>query len=116
MSNRSLKEIQDEIAALEKELKSAKKKSPAIAKIRKLMKDNGVTIDDLRAEPVEPAKRGRKKGAAKAAAKGKVEAKYRDATGNTWTGRGKTPRWLVDAEASGHNRSEFLIAAEAPAA
>jgi len=34
-----------------------------------------------------------------------VEPKYRDpATGATWTGRGKAPRWL------GENRAAFLIA------
>ena len=52
-----------------------------------------------------------------AAAKGKVEAKFRDAaTGATWTGRGKTPRWLVDAEANGRSREEFRIVAEVAAA
>jgi DNA-binding protein H-NS len=47
--------------------------------------------------------------AGKSAAKssgGKVAAKYRDpATGQTWTGRGKAPKWI-----DGKDRSAFLIA------
>jgi DNA-binding protein H-NS len=36
----------------------------------------------------------------------KVPAKYRDpATGLTWTGRGKAPRWIADQD-----REQFLIA------
>lgn len=39
----------------------------------------------------------------------KVEPKYRDSSGNTWTGRGKPPRWLAAAEATGLNRADYLI-------
>ena len=28
--------------------------------------------------------------------RGKVAVKYRDSSGNTWTGRGRMPRWLVN--------------------
>lgn len=41
---------------------------------------------------------------------GPAPAKYRNpATGQTWTGRGKAPRWLTEAEAQGKSRDEFLI-------
>ena len=37
---------------------------------------------------------------------GKVAAKYRDpATGQSWTGRGKAPKWI-----DGKDRAQFLIA------
>ena len=110
--------LKAKIAELQKELdERAKKRRPVIDKIIAMMNDNGLTLADLQSAAPKAQTRGRKKGAAKpAAAKSKVEAKYRDAAGNTWTGRGKTPRWLVDAEANGRNRSEFLIAAETPAA
>jgi len=40
------------------------------------------------------------------------KAKYRDpVTGKAWTGRGRPPRWLTDAEQSGKSRDAFLIAA-----
>lgn len=118
MPKLSESELKAKIDKLQKELDERTKKNPAVAKVQKLMEKLGVSIADLQAAAPKAATRGRKKGNGKAAAaKGKVEAKYRDAaTGATWTGRGKTPRWLVDAEAAGRNRSEFLIAAETPAA
>ena len=69
------------------------------------------------------AKQGRRKktaakSAAKSAAKGrakgaagvKVPAKYRGPAGETWSGRGKQPRWLAALVAEGRTPTEFLIA------
>lgn len=39
----------------------------------------------------------------------KVPAKYADGKGNTWTGRGRPPRWLAAAEKAGKKREGFLI-------
>jgi DNA-binding protein H-NS len=44
--------------------------------------------------------------------KGTVAAKYRDPknTENTWTGRGRMPRWMVAATKGGKSkREDFLI-------
>lgn len=43
--------------------------------------------------------------------KGIVAIKYRDPSnpGNTWTGRGRAPRWLAAAEKSGRTREAFRI-------
>jgi DNA-binding protein H-NS len=42
--------------------------------------------------------------------RGKVAAKYRDGAGNTWTGRGRMPRWLTAATRGGKAKKEdFLI-------
>jgi DNA-binding protein H-NS len=41
-------------------------------------------------------------------AKGAVAVKYRDGE-NTWTGRGRTPRWLTAHEAAGRSKDEFLV-------
>jgi len=39
-----------------------------------------------------------------------VAAKYRNqATGETWTGRGRMPKWLVEAESCGRSKDDFLI-------
>jgi len=41
---------------------------------------------------------------------GKVAPKYRDKGGNTWTGRGRQPRWLTTAlKAKGVRKDDFLI-------
>ena len=42
---------------------------------------------------------------------GKVAVKYRDKSGNTWTGRGRMPRWMTAATKGGKAKKEdFLIA------
>lgn len=38
-----------------------------------------------------------------------VAAKFRSADGNTWSGRGKAPRWLVDYEKNGGSRENLRI-------
>jgi DNA-binding protein H-NS len=102
--------LKSRIALLQKQLAAAEKnKGPAIKKVQAFMKKLGVTIADLggaaSAKPAAPAKapnKPRKSG-------GTVAIKYRDEAGNTWTGRGKTPRWLVEAEKSGKSRESFKI-------
>ena len=43
--------------------------------------------------------------------RGKVAVKYRDKSGNTWTGRGRMPRWMTAATKGGKAKKEdFLIA------
>ena len=42
--------------------------------------------------------------------KGTVAVKYRDASGNTWTGRGRMPRWMMAVTKGGKAKKEdFLI-------
>lgn len=41
----------------------------------------------------------------------KVPPKFADDQGNTWTGRGNTPRWLKEAIASGKTKEDFAIKA-----
>jgi DNA-binding protein H-NS len=49
-----------------------------------------------------PAKRKSLKGR-------KVPPKYRSRSGETWTGRGARPRWLVAAIKGGKKLDDFLI-------
>jgi DNA-binding protein H-NS len=60
----------------------------------------------------EPVKQSGKKPAAKARRKyPKVFPKYRnpDNASETWSGRGKKPRWLTAALKAGHSTDEFMI-------
>lgn len=43
----------------------------------------------------------------------KVSPKYRDATGNTWTGRGKRPKWLENALKTGSTLDSLRIVSPA---
>jgi DNA-binding protein H-NS len=56
-----------------------------------------------------PTKRGRKPAGESKVERPPVAAKYRSPTGDEWSGRGRTPRWLQMAEAEGKNRDDFLI-------
>jgi DNA-binding protein H-NS len=110
------------IDKLQKQLAVAEaSRLPAIKKVRALMAKLGITLADL-AEDKTAGRRGRpvRAGSTKGVgfesavkhrkARGKVAIKYRDEKGNTWTGRGKTPRWLIDGEKSGRSRDAFKIA------
>ncbi len=69
-----------------------------VAEIRAKMKEYGITLADL------------KGGAKKTKSRSAVAAKYRNpATGETWPGRGRVPRWLVAIEAAGRKRDEFEV-------
>lgn len=99
----SLQELLAKREALEKEIESTRKqaRSDAVAKVRALMAEHGLTVADLSVKP-----------ASKAATRvgAKVAVKYRDAaTGDTWSGRGLQPRWLKAALASGRDISDFLV-------
>jgi DNA-binding protein H-NS len=39
----------------------------------------------------------------------RVPVKYADDKGNKWSGRGRTPLWLLAAEKAGRKRAAFLV-------
>jgi DNA-binding protein H-NS len=101
----TLSDLLAQKAAIEKEIADAQRaeKSNAIAQVKALMAEHGLTAADLtaRAAPVRAA--GPKAG-------GKVAIKYRNAaTGDTWTGRGLQPKWLKAALASGKRLADFAV-------
>jgi DNA-binding protein H-NS len=69
-----------------------------LAEFREKASGMGLSLDSL-----FPLARGRKPGEAK------VAVKYRGPNGEAWSGRGRLPRWLAEAERRGRNRDEFLI-------
>ena len=83
------------------------------AKLTKLAKAEGYTVEELFGAAA-PA-RGRKaasKASPKAGRKlGKVAPKYRNPanTKDTWTGRGRQPRWMAELVAAGKKVEDFLI-------
>lgn len=69
-------------------------------KINALIKAEGVALDEVLGGR---GGRGGKRG-------GKVKPKYRNpASGETWTGRGKRPRWFSAALAAGKKEKDYLI-------
>ena len=80
------------------------KKQEVAEKVRKLAQDNGLDISDLMAAD-KPKKAKTKK------PRGKVAPKYKNpANGSeTWTGRGRQPRWVADALSGGKSLDDLLI-------
>lgn len=102
MSNTALSELLAQKAALEKQIADVQReaRTEAVAKVRALMAEYGLTLADIGAKAPAVGKK----------AASKVAAKYHDpATGDTWSGRGLKPKWLSAALAAGRNLSEFTI-------
>ena len=98
----SYKELLKQREALEQAIATARahELSEAITKARELVAEFGLTVQD-----VFPSGRGASKSGNKASSGNKVAPKYRDpATGQSWTGRGKAPKWI-----EGRDRSSFVI-------
>lgn len=87
----------EQIAKLQSLAEAARKNeiNGAIKTIKELMQLHGVTVDDLASgSRAKPAK-----------AKGTVAAQFKNPeTGETWTGRGRAPRWL-----DGKDKEQFRI-------
>ena len=94
----TLKELMAQKEALEQKIVEARETelADAIAKVLAIVTEYGLTAADIFG-----GKRGRKASGTKA----QVAAKYKDANGNSWTGRGRTPKWI-----EGKDKSKFLIA------
>jgi DNA-binding protein H-NS len=95
----TLNDLLAQKAALEDKIAEARKTelNAALATIRSLVDSFGLTASDIFEQT--------KTTSTKKQSKNTVSVKYRDPiTGNTWSGRGLTPRWMA-----GKDKTEFLI-------
>ena len=97
-----------ELAAMQSRIERAKiekqgaERAAVKQKIMDMAKEAGFDMRDLF---------DGRKGKGKGKGNGKVAVKYRDKAGNTWTGRGRMPRWMTAATKGGKAKKEdFLIA------
>lgn len=93
----SYKELLQQREALEQQITDARRRelADAINKVRTMITEYGLTMQD-----VFPSGRVRS-----ATAGSKVAPKYADpVSGQTWTGRGKAPKWIQNQD-----REQFLI-------
>lgn len=96
---RTLVQIKNQIAQLEKEAERVKENEVAgvVQRIKTAIDFYGLTADDLFGSGAKTATKGRK-AAAKKVKKSPAPPKYKDKeTGKTWTGHGKRPGWFVKA-------------------
>ncbi len=105
MSTTNLSALLSQKAELEKQIAEMQRneRADAIAQIRSLMTQYGLSVADIATKVGGPKISGPKAGA-------KVAAKYRNpATGDTWSGRGLKPKWLQSALAAGRSPADFAI-------
>ena len=116
----SYSQIVRQIETLQRKANSARKKEVAgvVGRIKEAIAFYHLTAEELGLAAASPASTGhasapgRKKGAAKSKSKFGDAAKYRDAAGNEWVGRGPRPIWLREAIASGKSLGDFAIGKE----
>ena len=113
----NLADIQAQIEKLKKQeqLIKAKDFAKTVQDIQEKMQAFGITMKDLQApksgkrvaKTDDPAKKPSR--APHKLAGNKVAAKYRNADGESWSGRGLMPRWLKALVADGRTKEEFLV-------
>jgi DNA-binding protein H-NS len=123
MSN--LIEIQSQIEKLQKQAAEIKTRefNKTVLDILAKMKAFGITFKDLQPAKGRGAKSRLKAGVSNKSNPDKVRrkgipgvkgvavvpAKFRGPNGETWSGRGLTPRWLTQLVAQGQTKEEFAI-------
>ena len=96
----TLQELLAQRAELDAKIEQTKDsvRAEAVAKVKSLMAENGLTIADISTRTPKVAKVS------------KVAVKYRNqATGETWSGRGLQPKWLKAAITGGATLQEFHV-------
>lgn len=100
--------LEKQTAEIAEQIQAARESehADAVAKIKALMADHGITLADLGGKGGKRAKRP----SGKSTTGAKVAPKYRNqATGDTWSGRGLQPKWLKAALGSGRTIEEFKL-------
>ncbi len=121
MSN--LIDIQSQIEKLQKQANEIKAKdfSATVKEILTKMQAFGITVKDLQspkaARAGKPGRPPKAKGAVKAPKAARkagtpVAAKFRGPNGETWSGRGLTPKWLTSLIAQGQSKESFAVKPE----
>ena len=118
MRKPNLRTIQRKIEQLQAEAERVRKREVGgvIQKIKSAISHYGLKAEQLfgsgdgrsKGRPATKKTAGGKQASAKRA-RGKVAVKYRDTSGNTWTGRGSQPRWLVAALKEGKKIEDFAV-------
>jgi DNA-binding protein H-NS len=103
-------DLRAQAAALEAQAEQQKSaaRQGVLAQVKAVIAEHGFSATDL---GLKAGKAGRplKAGRSHPSAGKKVTVKFKDAQGNTWTGRGVKPRWLSSALQNGATLQSFAI-------
>ncbi|QBR00050.1 H-NS histone family protein [Paraburkholderia pallida] len=75
-----------------------RKRDSIVAYLQRRMAEFGIEPDDIAASIAADQEQLR-------------AARYRDATGNTWDGKGDAPQWVIQATSAGQSLEHFAIGA-----
>ncbi len=112
MSN--LIDIQTQIEKLQKQAAEIKTREfdKTVKEILAKMQAFDITLKDIQQAMSKPRKlRGKIKATSTKKTGGKVAAKYRGPNGETWSGRGLMPRWLMVLVEQGRKKEDFAVKA-----
>lgn len=102
IADSSIAELESVIAQAKKQIEERKETelNNARIQVRELAASLGVSLEDLMVEPTKVARTSKK-----------AEVKYRNPANQeeTWTGRGKQPKWLVAKLESGSTLEDFAV-------
>ena len=103
LSNYNLSELKGLQAEIEKEIKARQQQEVTKAReqILAIAQGLGVSVEELLANGGAKSKNSGKK----------VQAQYQNPADNaqTWTGRGRQPRWIAEGVAGGKSLDDFRI-------
>lgn len=113
----NLMDIQSQIEKLQKQAGEIKAREfdKTVQDIRAKMQAFGITLKDLQARKSRLGKvkasvsAKRTGGSPKKKSVSPVAAKFQGPNGETWSGRGLTPRWLATLLAQGQKKEDFAI-------
>jgi DNA-binding protein H-NS len=88
------------IALKKEDFMDERKRDSMIAYLRHRMDEFGIRPDDLAAAIASEQTEQK-------------EARYRSATGNTWSGEGEMPQWLKQATSAGQSIEHFELSSKA---
>jgi len=100
----SLAELTELAGRIQKAIAARKEESKALAlsKLKALANAEGFSLDELLGKGAASRRQRSDKGL-------KLRAKYVGPNGETYTGRGPTPKWLKTLERRGEKRDKFLV-------
>ncbi|MEH6437349.1 H-NS histone family protein [Massilia sp. DD77] len=106
LSGYNLSELKGLQHDIEKEIKSRQHQDlqKAREQILAIAQEAGVSVQELLATSDKKLKQGKGKGQ-------KVQARYKNPENNTqtWTGRGRQPKWIAEGIAGGKSLDDFRI-------
>lgn len=104
-------ELKSQAEALMRQAEEMRKKEQAgvIADIKAKMAEYNISIYDLGADRVITMAAPRAGRKTRSDAGAPLPPKYKDSAGNTWSGRGITPKWLKKHLDSGKKLADFAV-------